>query len=347
MMSKKWVVVSGFLVTAIAGSLIWVVMKNKAPEFEYKAIQVQRGSIREIIASTGVVTPKNRVEIKAPIAGRVEAVLVQEGDIVRKGQILAWMSSTERAALLDTARIKGQSEVKHWEELYKATPLISPISGTIISRAVEPGQTVNQDPILVIADRLIIKAEVDETDIGKISVHQNAIAILDAFQDQEIPCFVDQIAYEAKTVNNVTIYEVDLTPDAHFKNNSKSGMTAEVSFILSEKDEVLTIPVQALITPGPRSAKKPEGKNRKQRKSSQPQVIVALNKGKKPVFKPIKTGMSDGQVVEIISGLSEGDTVYIRTLKQEKKKKQGSNPFMPSNQRGGSGQQGSGNRGNR
>ena len=51
-----------------------------------------------------------------------------------KGQILAWMSSTERAALMDAARSKGPEEVSRWEELYRPTPILAPIRGTVISR---------------------------------------------------------------------------------------------------------------------------------------------------------------------------------------------------------------------
>jgi multidrug efflux pump subunit AcrA (membrane-fusion protein) len=45
------------------------------------------------ILATGVVQPQNRLEIKPPIAGRIERVLVEEGETVKRGQILAWMSS--------------------------------------------------------------------------------------------------------------------------------------------------------------------------------------------------------------------------------------------------------------
>jgi macrolide-specific efflux system membrane fusion protein len=51
--------------------------------------------------------PQNRLEIKPPIAGRAEEVLVNEGELVKAGQIIAWMSSTDRAALLDAARAQG------------------------------------------------------------------------------------------------------------------------------------------------------------------------------------------------------------------------------------------------
>jgi macrolide-specific efflux system membrane fusion protein len=65
------------------------------------------GPIEETVEATGTIVPLNRVEIKPPIAGRIERLLADEGDSVREGQILAWMSSDDRAAILDAARAQG------------------------------------------------------------------------------------------------------------------------------------------------------------------------------------------------------------------------------------------------
>lgn len=331
-MKKKWIIL-GLVLIIGTGTTLWFSLKPNTPEITYKPIKVSYGDIHTAITSTGTVAPKNRVEIKAPISGRVEAILVQEGDHVKKGQILAWLSSIERAALLDIARIKGEKEVKYWEELYKPTPLISPISGTIIARVVEPGQTVNQDPILVIADQLIIKAQVDETDIGKIKLNQATTAILDAYPDDEIPCVVQHIAFEAKTVNNVTIYEVDIMPKINTSDKDhpqiKSGMSSEVSFILERKDHVLCIPIQALDS---------SARRRKR-------IITSVKNGKEPQYKTVQTGLSNGQLVEVISGLEENEVIFIPSAKASKKKKNNASPFMPTApQRGGGGTGGGGGR---
>ena len=74
----------------------------------YEPTKVTRGGLQVSILATGAVSPENRLEIKPPIAGRVEQVLVEEGQMVKKGDILAWMSSTERAAVLDAARAQGE-----------------------------------------------------------------------------------------------------------------------------------------------------------------------------------------------------------------------------------------------
>ncbi len=151
----------------------------------YREVSVSRGDLELTILSTGVVQPRNRLEIKPPIAGRAEQVLVQEGQHVTKGQIMAWMSSTERAALIDAARARGPEELKRWEELYRATPVLAPINGTVILRSVEPGQTfTGNDAVFVMSDRLTVKAQVDETDIAQIRLRQPAQLVLDAYPDQ-------------------------------------------------------------------------------------------------------------------------------------------------------------------
>ena len=104
-----------------------------------RAVKVTQGDLSVTVTATGMVKPYNRVEIKAPIPGRIEEVLVQEGEEVKQGQVLARMSSVERAALLDAARAQGEAAVKRWQEAYKVAPLLAPLDGMIIVRSVEPG----------------------------------------------------------------------------------------------------------------------------------------------------------------------------------------------------------------
>jgi len=200
----------------LAGSIAYIVgiKQKKTPDEVVKEISPVIGSIETFISSTGTILPKNRLEIKPPVNGRIEKILVKEGDEVKTGDILALMSSTERAALIDAARAKGEDALKYWEETYKPIPLLAPIDGEVIVETTQPGQTVTtSDPIVVLSDRLIVRAQVDETDIGKISLNKKAIITIDAYPDTKINSTVEHIYYESKTVNNVTIYEVDLIPE--------------------------------------------------------------------------------------------------------------------------------------
>lgn len=271
------------------------------------------GNIRRFISTTGTVEPQNRLEIKPPIGGRIEKIPVQEGDPVKTGDILAIMSSTERAALLDAARLQGGNELTYWEKVYRPTPLIAPIDGKVIVRAVEPGQTITtSDAVIVLSDRLIVKADVDETDIGKVTIGQDALVSLDAYPDTKVRAKVDHISYESTIINNVTIYKVDILPEA-IPEVFRSGMSANVDIIMESRDGVLIIPLKAVI-------------------QDKENTVVLLKNGKnEPVPQKVQLGISDDENVEIVSGLSVSDTVLITSKKYlpVQGKENGSNPFMP------------------
>ncbi|MBI3546571.1 MAG: efflux RND transporter periplasmic adaptor subunit [Gammaproteobacteria bacterium] len=296
----------------LAAGLAWFGWKRSVPaETAYREVAVTRGDIEAVILSTGTVQPENRLEIKPPIAGRIDNVLVQEGQVVKKSQVLAWMSSTERAALLDAASAKGPQELKRWEELYRATPILAPINGTIIVRSVEPGQTfTGQDSVFVISDRLTVKAQVDETDIAQIRLKQKAWLVLDAYPDQTIPGHVDQIAYDAKTVNNVTTYVVDVLPEKA-PDFMRSGMTANVSFSSASAKNVLLLPSNAVRTRDGRSTV----------------LIKSPDKNAKPLEKEVTLGITDGKRVAV-SGVAEGDVILVAQLKSSAGNA-GTNPFSP------------------
>ena len=304
------------LVIAIVAIAGW--KGSQKSEVTYRETSVRRGSLEISILATGVVQPQNRLEIKPPIAGRAETVLVDAGLRVKKGQILVWMSSTERAALLDAARARGPEELKTWEDYYKATPVLAPIDGTVIQRNIQPGQTfATADAILVMSDRLAIQAQVDETDIAQIRLKQKAKVILDAYPGNTIPAHVDKIAYDAKTVNNVTTYIVDVLPEETPKF-MLSGMTANVSFIAEAKNDVLVLPSEAI-------KKKPDGTSYVLRRAGNGQT--------NPLEQSVKTGISDGKRTEVLAGLSEGDAVLVLQLKIGGGGAGGSNPFSPFSQR--------------
>ena len=114
------------------------------------------------------------------------------------------MSSTERAALLDAARGQGEENFKYWEETYRPIPLPSPIDGEVIVATTQPGQTVTaSDAVLVLSDHLIVRAQVDETDIGKIKPDMKANITLDAYPDTKIKATVEHIYYESQLIFNL------------------------------------------------------------------------------------------------------------------------------------------------
>lgn len=284
----------------------------------YKDGVATRGTIAIKILSTGIVQPETRLEIKAPVGGRVEELLANEGQVIKKGQVIIRMSSPERAALLDAARAISPEELKKWEEYYKPAPLLSPLNGTIIATYVKPGQTVSSsDGLVAISDRLTVKAQVDETDIAEIQLKQRALILLDAYPTQAIEGRVDQIAYEARTINNVTTYLVDILPDKapHFM---RAGMTANVSFAVRSKDNIITVPIEAIKTV--------EGKSFVFMRSAEDK--------NKAIEKTVELGATDGKIIEIVQGLSENEKILIPQVNPRSLSKGNSRGGSPLNMGG-------------
>ncbi len=332
--SKKWFKYFAVLLVLGGGGFgayrYWKKKEEIKAQPVYREEKIERGNLDKTVLSTGEVLPQNRLEIKPPIAGRVEQVLVDEGDNVTKGQILGWMSSTERAALLDSARAKGAEEVKRWEEMYRPTPILAPIKGTVILRNVEPGQTfTNTEAVMVLSDRLTVKAKVDETDLAQVKIGQRAVIVLDAYAKAPVEGRVDKIAYEAVTTSNVTTYTTDVVP-LETPPFMRSGMTANVTFYAETKENALLAPTEAI--------RSEEGQTFVLVKNPDPKAA--------PLRKAVKIGISDGKKTEVISGADENDIVLISDVNLQGADK-AANPFMPMGNRKPSGGGGSGSGGRR
>jgi macrolide-specific efflux system membrane fusion protein len=295
-MKKKWPLLLVALLVIGSGLYYYVSAKKKAKQSDRgsQTVQAHVGSIEDTVEATGEVMPLNRVEIKPPIGGRIEKLLVDEGDHVSSGQILGWMSSTDRAAILDAARAQGPDELKHWEDTYKPTPIIAPLAGTIILRNVVVGQTVDATVVIyAMSDKLIVKADVDETDIGRVHTRMPAVITLDSYPNAPIEGTVFQILYEGVNTSNVITYGVKIEPKT-VPPFFRSQMTANISLIANKKDNVVLLP-EAALQPAP---------------SGERQVMVPGPDGK-PVARTVQVGLETGDQAEITSGISDGEQVLI------------------------------------
>ncbi len=292
-----------------------------------RAVPVKRGDLQVTVLATGNVQPHNELAIFPAITGRIEKIMCQEGDTVRKGQQLMQLSSTERATVLDEAAAQGVSQLAHWEKYYQETPLLSPEDGQIFYLPTVPGQIISTGvTIMVMSDHLMVDTQVDETDLAQIKMGEKATITLDAYPDKPFPGEVKRISYFSILVNNVTTYEVDVWPD-QVPTFMRSGMTANVVFNVSEKNDVLVIPADAL-----------------QQQDGQTGVLLAGADNGKPQFQPIQTGVTDGKKIEVVSGLAEGDKVLIKSFSSSQFSGQGAsnNPLMPGARPGGGGGGGGG-----
>jgi HlyD family secretion protein len=193
------------------------------------------------------------------------------------------------------------------------TRIFSPVDGVVIAKNVEVGQTVAasfQTPTLfTIAPDLTkmqVDTNVDEADISKIKKGMEVNFTVDAYPDKKFKGIVSQIRLSPTVIQNVVTYNVVISVDnSHLL--LKPGMTANVTFVVNSKENVIKIPNSAL------RFKMPDTPPSKQQG-------VWVIRGGKSVRVNVKTGISDGEWTELIEGdLKEGEEVIIEiaTKKQD------------------------------
>lgn len=261
-------------------------------------VKPARGVLVMKTQATGNIEPENRVLVTPSVGGRAEEVLFTEGQVVDKGQIMAWVSSSERTALLDSLKMSDSTpgEKKMVEEAYNRTPVVAPIAGMVVKRAVEPGQSVSAaKELAVISDRLIVKTYVDETDIGAVREDQQADFYLDAFPKDKHEGRVLAISHESSLKDGVIVYEVKILPSGRIPV-LRSGMTADVLIITGSKKNTMTIPRKSV-----------------KYRDGDALVSVKASAAEKLTEKKITVGSTNESGIEVLSGLADTDTVYYST----------------------------------
>ncbi|HEX2961084.1 MAG TPA: efflux RND transporter periplasmic adaptor subunit [Ignavibacteriales bacterium] len=214
------------------------------------------------------------------------------------------------------------------ENLYKTT-IYSPMNGTISQLNVELGERVlgsgfsQGTNIMTVADLSKMEAtvEVDENDVVLVSLGDTAKIQIDAFGNKEFKGVVSQIGNSAKTTAEGTQQEV-----VNFEikirltdtdNSIRPGMSCNSDIETETKNNVLSVPIQSVTARGNKAPEvKKEGedsgpiqvKNDKI-KDKKPKEVVFVIENNKAKMKEVKTGISDDNYIEIISGLSGNEKV--------------------------------------
>jgi HlyD family secretion protein len=206
--------------------------------------------------------------------------------------------------------------------------ITSPVDGTVITRAVDVGQTVaaslSAPTLFTIAQDLTkmqILATVDESDIGRIHEGGNATFSVDAYPESPFSGIVTQVRNAATTVSNVVTYSVVVAVD-NSDLKLKPGMTANVTFVTAKKVDALKIPTAAL-------RYRPSGAAvQKAAKAGQKHIYVLRNG--RPESVTVTVGIGNDKETEVAAGeLAEGAPVI--TEEQAGVKASGaSNPFGSS-----------------
>jgi multidrug efflux pump subunit AcrA (membrane-fusion protein) len=225
----------------------------------------------------------------------------------------AELASTEKAHELLQARYeedrkqasaeiaRAQSALANAKVQLSYATITAPIDGVIASVSTQEGETVAagmQAPTFVTIidlERLQVDAYVDEVDIGKVHPGQEALFTVDTFPGREFKGRVTAIYPKAVIQDNVVNYDVVVDILDEHGGILRPEMTASVTVLLEQKTGVLAIPAKAV--------KREQGKN----------VVYLAGDGRPPQMHEITVGWKDGQWIEVLSGLEEGQTVFLET----------------------------------
>ncbi|MDR1021157.1 MAG: efflux RND transporter periplasmic adaptor subunit [Synergistaceae bacterium] len=213
------------------------------------------------------------------------------------------------------------------------TRIYSPVDGVVITRNVSVGQTVaasfNTPTIAEIAEdlsRMQVEVNIDEADIGSVHENQRVEFNVDAFQDRAFEGTVTQIRLSPTSESNVISYKaiVSFINEQIEGRNLIPGMTANVTLIVDEKNDVLTVPNSALrFRPLDNAGAEagggaPMGRGRPQRAEPAASddvrrgpAIYTLDQQGKPVRTEVTSGITDGTNTEILSGIEDGTEVIV------------------------------------
>ena len=279
-------------------------------------VKVQSGDAN--LANARAQVKKSRADLELKKLTLDRTTELRHRDLIAQNDLDTAKSNYEQAMAqlaLDEAGVKqAQSALDEARINLNYTDITSPVDGVVVSRSVDVGQTVAasfQTPTLFqIAQDLTkmqVNASVSESDIGAVREGQRAVFSVDAFPGREFQGAVTQVRNAPVTVQNVVTYDVVIDVD-NPDLSLKPGMTATVTIINGERDEVARVPLRALSF-APDGAKAATG--RTPRGATEPAVWRLTATGTLERV-PIETGLRDDQFVEVTGGgLEVGDELAI------------------------------------
>ena len=227
-----------------------------------------------------------------------------------------------------------QESVKRAQTDLGYATITSPIDGVVLSKEVEEGQTVassfNTPTLFKIAKDLTdmrVIADVDEADIGEVKEGQRVAFTVDAYPNDTFEGSVTQVRQQATTESNVVTYQVVISaPNQDLK--LKPGLTANVTIFTMEVRDVLAVTAKALRFK-PSEAMLNEGETITDVEAKQ-KLWVKEGPNLKAIA--VETGMTNGTLTQIVSGISAGTEVLTDVqngMMDEEPEQANSNPFMP------------------
>lgn len=247
--------------------------------------------------------------LTAQAGGTVSAINVQEGDAVSKGDILIELTGDDLTESIQSASESLRSaeiSMQNQQDNMSNYTITSPISGTIIEKDAKQGDALTSGSTLcVIYDLSYLEMviNVDELQIGALSVGQKVQLTADAVADKTYVGTVTRVSMKGSSSGGTTTYPITIRIDD--TDGLRPGMNANAEIVVAEANNALVVPNAAVIRGGYVlvSKKSPSAAN----------AVEDMDAPEGYVYVKVETGVSDDSYTEIKSGLQEDDTVAYDT----------------------------------
>lgn len=329
-------------VEVLVGSQVSGTIKELYADFESK---VKNGQVIALIdpAKFRAKAEQARADLSAAKASqaKAEVTLANELRDLRRSEGLIRKDSVSRSeydkakmeadaaqaqVVLEQAKVaQMEAKLKEAELELQYTRIVAPVDGVVVSRSMDVGQTVTasfQTPVLFkIAEnlkRMQVNTNVDEADVGRVRVGQQAEFTVPAFPDKSFNASVTQIRNEPKIEQNVVTYNVVLNVN-NDELDLRPGMTANVQILITEVKNALIVPEQAFRFLPPRGSTQEKDRDLP---PLQPGFRRVWKLGKMNRLQPVavKVGISGAEGIQVFSeNLKPGEPLVVEALAEKPK----------------------------
>ena len=272
---------------------------------QVKTIEAKARLARQIQLNQQKLSPPEELERARSSNAQAEADLITAEARISDLKIREHQINLKREDVrIAEAQVKANElSLSNASERLRDTTVLAPIDGIVAERLVQPGQIIASGinnvsggtRILSLLDlsKVFVRAQVDESDIAKIKEGQYTNISLDAHPGRQFEGIVRRVAIRGKIESNIVSFEVRIEVISKNKLLLKPQMTANIEILALEKENVLTLPVEAV-----------------RRKRRQNFVLIQSDK-QNSELREIKIGASNGRLVEVLQGLKEGEKVIL------------------------------------
>ncbi len=281
---------------------------NKA-RAEYEEIEAQIGLAEKMLKRNQELSDKGVVSVTVLDESQEKLKVIKARYRSAEETLRLKEAQLENDIRLGEANVqKAKADLQEVKTQLSYATVVAPINGTVASISTQKGETVaaslNSPTFVTLVDlnKLEVTVYVDETDIGRVKVDQEATFTVDSYAKKFFKGIVREIRPKAMIKDHVVNYETILEIEKSSVDLLRPEMTANVSIVTDKKDSALAIPKKAIKRKGDKQ-------------------LVTVNRGGTLSEMEVSSGWRDGKFIEIVSGLKQGDMVGTPLKPQTDKKK--------------------------